>query len=320
MLKTLKFVQGAIAKKDFVPALTHFHIRDGYVLGYNGRLALCSPIQLDLAATPEGIPFVKAIATCEEEVALSLTDNGRLAVRSGPFKAFIRCTQDPYPDIRPEGEFYEMDGNLLEGLRKLQPFISEDASRPWSQGVLFDRHSAYATNNVILTEFWLGYRVPKRINVPRTAVNELLRIGEEPLAMQANENSATFYYGGNRWLKTQLYSLEWPDVERILNFQALHKPVPQGLWKALHAMTAFVGEEGRVYLSPAGVATLSDFTATDGASVELPLPGVNACFNLQQLLRLEEIAESLDLPDSLEPRPCLFFGKSLRGAIMGMRR
>ena len=44
MLKALKFVQGAVSKKDLVPALTHFRIENGTVRSYNGMLALCTPI------------------------------------------------------------------------------------------------------------------------------------------------------------------------------------------------------------------------------------------------------------------------------------
>jgi len=44
MLKELRFVQGAVAKKDFVPAMTHFRIEKGTVRSFNGNLAICSPL------------------------------------------------------------------------------------------------------------------------------------------------------------------------------------------------------------------------------------------------------------------------------------
>ena len=56
MLAALKFVQGAVARRDFVPALTHFYIADGFVKGYNGRIAICAPIDVDLVATPKAAP------------------------------------------------------------------------------------------------------------------------------------------------------------------------------------------------------------------------------------------------------------------------
>ena len=76
MLTSLKFVQGAVAKKDFLPALTHFVIENGTVRGYNGMLALCSPIPFDIACKPKAESLVKAIANCNETVTLSLTQRG----------------------------------------------------------------------------------------------------------------------------------------------------------------------------------------------------------------------------------------------------
>ena len=105
MLTELKFVQGAVAKKDFIPSLTHFIIEDGTVRGYNGMLALCSPLPFDIACKPKADSLVKAIANCAETVQLSLTPAGRLSIKSGKFKAFIDCIPDETtPHVQPEGE------------------------------------------------------------------------------------------------------------------------------------------------------------------------------------------------------------------------
>jgi hypothetical protein len=39
-------------------------------------------------------------------------------------------------------------------------------------------------------------------------------------------------------------------------------------------------------------------------------------FNLKQLQKLETVATTIDF--SLYPRPCIFYGDLIRGAIMGM--
>jgi hypothetical protein len=70
MLDALKFVRGAIARKDLVAALSHFRISGGRIKGYNGKIALCCPLPLDLDVMPKAEPFVKAIATCEQTVAI----------------------------------------------------------------------------------------------------------------------------------------------------------------------------------------------------------------------------------------------------------
>ncbi len=42
MLDTLKFIQGAVARKDHVPALVHFRIAGGRIRGFNGTLSLAA--------------------------------------------------------------------------------------------------------------------------------------------------------------------------------------------------------------------------------------------------------------------------------------
>ena len=52
MIRDLRFVKGAVARKDLVPGMTHFVIEQGTIRSYNGSLALCSQINLDLECKP----------------------------------------------------------------------------------------------------------------------------------------------------------------------------------------------------------------------------------------------------------------------------
>ena len=99
MLSSLKFVQGAVAKKDFVPALNHFRIEGGRVKGYNGMIALCGPIDLDLSITPKALEFTKAIQACTDTISLHITPAGRLSIKSGRFKAFVDCLDEAFPAL-----------------------------------------------------------------------------------------------------------------------------------------------------------------------------------------------------------------------------
>ena len=224
MLDALRFVQGAVAKKDFVPALTHFRVDRGTIRGYNGMLGLCCPIDLDLNVSPRAVPFIKAIQTCQDTIQLHVTPAGKLSVKSGKFKALVDCIQEDFPEVEPEGTSIELNGGLLAALKLLAPMIADDASRPWARGILFRGQSAFATNNIIIAEYWLGYHFPVEINIPRAAVVELLRIKEEPISMQIAENSATFHFSGNRWLRTQTHTTQWPDISPRVRDRRGHPP------------------------------------------------------------------------------------------------
>lgn len=315
MLDSLRFAQGAVAKKDFVPALTHFRIEGGTIRGFNGMMGLCCPIDLDLDCSPKAVQFVKAVQTCKDTIQLHMTPAGRLSVKSGKFKALVDCIQDSFPEVVPEGKEVTLDGGLLKVLKLLAPFIADDASRPWARGILLRGQSAFATNNIILIERWLGYTFPVEINIPKSAVAELIRIGEEPESLQITENSVTFHFSGKRWLRTQTYSTLWPDLSRILDRQANPSPIPDGLWDAAADLLPFVDELGRLFLTPGQVTTGHG----DGAGAAIEVPGIQAdgCFNAQQVMLLKGVAKTLDLTGY--PGPCAFFGDQIRGALIGMR-
>jgi len=315
MLDALKFVQGAVAKKDFVQELTHFHISEGFIKGYNGSLALCSPIDLNLEVVPKAKPFVKAIQTCKETAQLHMTPAGRLSIKSGNFKAFVDCLDVRPMAIAPEGQMVKLDGNLLKALKTLNPFIAEDASRHWARGIMFRGPSAFATNNVTLVEYWLGYNFPVEVNIPKPAVQELLRIGEEPISIQVCENSVTFHFEGKRWLRTQCYPTNWPDMGRVFNREANPQGLPEGFFAALMDLAPFVDELGRIFMLGTKMAT----TPAEGLGVSMDLDGLpeQGIYQVKQLQLLEGVVQKIDLTQY--PAPCLFYGDKLRGAIVGMR-
>lgn len=315
MLNALRFVQGAVAKKDFVAALTHFHIQGGTIRGFNGMMGLCCPIDLDLDVCPKAVPFIKAIQTCKDTIAIHVTANGRLSIKSGKFRALIECIQEPFPEVVPEGAPVQLNGELLSILKTLNPFIAEDASRPWARGILLRGNSAFATNNVCLIEHWMSVPFPVEINIPKSAVVELLRIGEEPERLQITENSATFHFSGDRWLRTQTYPTDWPDLTKVLDRPCDPKPVPETLFEAATDLLPFLNEVGQLFIAPGSITT--SVVEGDGAAVEVPGLEGEGCYHEKQLRLLEGVAKTIDL--STYPNPCLFFGDRVRGAIVGMR-
>jgi DNA polymerase III sliding clamp (beta) subunit (PCNA family) len=318
MLDALKFVQGAVDKKAFLPSLTHFCIRDRTVLGFNGQLALCSPIDIDLDVAPNAFPFVKAISACEETIALHVSSNGKLVVRSGAFKSNVDCieTKD-YPAIKPDGVYLHFpDKSLLPALRQLEPFVAEDERRPWACGVLFDGQSAFATNNIVLVQYWLGYQCPFQVNIPLAAMRELLRIGVDPVAMQMTARHMTFHYSDKRWLRTQLLELNWPNLTNVLKHDSARaKAFSTGLFEGLETIKPFADSLGKVYFQGDKLATTPNSDAA-GTAIKLAVPAAG-CYNVNQLLNLKEIADKIDF--EAFPQPAFFYGKHCRGLIVGFR-
>lgn len=318
MLKDLKFVQGAVAKKDLLPAMTHFRIEGGHVRSFNGQMAISSPIAFDIDCNPKADTLVKAIQQCEEEIVLSMTAGGRLRVQSGRFRAFVETVEGPTVHPLPEGEIINFNGEeLLEACKLLKPFIGNDASRPWANGILFQGHSAFATNNASLVEYWIGTPVPFQINLPRFCVNEMLRVDEPPTHAQLHDRSITFHYTDGRWIRSQLLDGEWPfeKMTDILNAPCNAKPVPPELFQGIETLQKMADGGNRIYMKEGLLRTsLDEFT---GGMFEVDGLDFEGCYNLTIFALLNGVANTADF--SLYPNPCLFFGEKVRGAVIGMR-
>lgn len=317
ILNTLRFVQGAASTKDLIPEMKHFVIKDGVIRAFNGMIAISSPIDFEVNCAPKVVPLVQAIRNCDEVTTLGMTDGGRLRVRSGPFRAFIDCVElENMADHQPEGDRVEVDGAaLLAAIKVLNPFVGNDASRLWVNGIMFEGQSAFATNNVCLVEYWIGDHLPFKANVPMAAIKEVVRIGQPPEAVQVSEHSITFHYPDGRWIRSQLFSTEWPDiVSKILNAPAAPVALPETLFDGLELVKPFLEKQGIVYFRDGKLHTSVDDSLGASYEVErLPQEGV---YKHKMLSLLKGVATSADF--STYPKPCMFYGDRLRGAIVGL--
>jgi len=316
ILKTLRFVRGAVSTKSFIPEMKHFVVKDGTVRAFNGIIAISSPIDFDVNCAPIAEPFIKAIDICEDVVSLGMTGANRLRIQSGKFRAYINCVElEAMADQQPVGDEVGVDGGtLLDAITTLLPFVGNDASKPWSNGILLRDQSAYATNNVCLVEYWLGVKLPFTVNVPVNALKEVVRIKEPPTHLQINEQSITFHYNDGRWIRSQLYATNWPDqMCDLLGAESNQKEIPDDFFQSLATLKPFLDEGNRVYFIDGKLRTSDEEEIGAMAIVEdLPPEGI---YNHHMLSLLAPVAKTADF--ATYPRPVIFYGGRLRGAIIG---
>ena len=321
-LDALRFVIGAVARKDLDENLCHLEIKAGRAIAYGGRLAMSTPIECPFDVRPHARSLVKAVQACDDDdIALAMTPAGRLSIKAGKFKAFVPCLsmEHDMAQLRPDGVFFEVNDDLFESIVALAPFMSIDASRPWAQGLKIGAHSTYATNNIILAQRFHGANFPLDVIIPADAVQELIRIDEKPVGVQVCENSLTFYFPDKRWLCTHLIATDggWDRADMI--FEKNTNPVgladvPQGLYDALDKLKPFLDDKGYAFLLGDRIATSRDDET--GASIECPVAN-GPVYHAIQLRALEKIATQINF--TTYPRPSYFVGHKLRGVIVGVR-
>lgn len=308
-------MQGAVGKKNLLPHLTHFKIENGEIRSFNGVLALCSPIKLDINAVPNAITFYKAIQNCDENVTITMDEDGKLAVGSGKRVVYVECVGGETGHVEPEGDVIQLDDvDIVGTLKKVRPFIGDDASRPWSNGVLFDGKSAFATNNISIIEVWLDVPFPTKCVIPLVAIKEMIRIKDNPTHMQMTADSVTFHYEGDKWLRTSTINDKWPDVRAALNVSDHNATaINPELFEGVEFVKQFGDNINRVYMIDGELST--SVTLRTGATYKIDDCDYNGTFQAAVLNSLEHVATTIDFNST----PCVFFGDKCRGALIGMK-
>jgi hypothetical protein len=316
MINTLKFVRGSVSTKDLIPVLQCFHLYAGRIQGQNGKIAIDAPFQAfgvgDFTVPAER--FLKAVDACDGEPTLNLTDGGKLTLKRKSFRATLPLgDHTTFPLATKSGELIELGGGLLPALRLLRPFVSEDASRPWSTGILLRDGYAYATNNIALVRTPLPWGFGA-VNLPVYAVDELLRIGQEPTAI-LQDNSALVFELGDAWLRAHLLMGEWPSIETKFEGLTFGDPVPPLLTNAIDKILPFCPDPKMpvIKFGENGVSTTEgDHSAAVG---DIPLP--DGSYRAEVLQLVLGVATHVDF--AAYPNPIGFSGNDIEGMFVGLR-
>jgi DNA polymerase III sliding clamp (beta) subunit (PCNA family) len=324
MLEALRFVRGAVAKKDFVPELTHYSIKDGTIKGFNGSILLEAPFDLGITAMPYAQTFANALKSVEgsEDVVINLTKTGRLSIRAGKFRTHMPCLPEEtlFPEPEVTAERMVIPFSVLPVLETLRPFIGIDASRPWSNGILFSGRSAVATNNIVLAECWLkGASFEGDLLLPSVAIKEMLRIGKEPVEMSVQDNAVSFYYANGERLTCLLTASKWPDFAHILNTQSSSMlDVEEEHIEGVSRLLPFIDKKDAcLYVTEEGYRTSLEPDKGTTYALDTPL-ATEGGYSPEMLLAVLEVASKIDL--TLFPKPCPFVAGEVRGVILGKKR
>lgn len=320
MIETLKLIQGAVAKKDLVPVMTAVHFYDKRVQATNGRITIDAPFpDLDIDVTVNADRLIKAVNACDGEATIKLTENGKLSIRQGKFRALIPVEDhDSFPKVEPPTALHQINGKyLLRLMQELRPFVAEDATRPWACGMLLDGDYAYATNNVSIARVHQPFDKPvslsSKLNLPSFLLDELLRMKRPPINAAHDDKSITLDLGDGVWIRSNLFADEWPDVQRFFQPAKL-SPIPPELSPSIERILPFCPDP-KLPIIILGDNTVSTAEGEMSAAVEgFSLP--DARFHAKVLQLVLDHAHSIDL--AAYPNPCAFQGDGIDGVVMGV--
>lgn len=310
LVQALNFV--ALAQRDKgAPYQTHVNLSKNFATAYDGVLAAGHRIDEELSACPHTATLLAALARCDGALSVTQLDSGRLAVRSGKFRAFVPCSEPSVVSLTaPDPVCGVIDDRIRDGLSLLSPLIAENSQRVATAAALIGSGSIKATNGRCIMEYWHGIDMPPGLLVPKLFINALEKIKKKLVGFGFSQGSLTVYFDDQSWLKTQLYNDIYPDFDRILNRE--HKPVdlPEGFHEALDNVFDFI-EDNRLRLRD-GVMRSSD-ADNCGASYELPGLVANVILNAKDVKLVGKVIKRIDFNGT--NGVTYFYGDNVRGAL-----
>jgi hypothetical protein len=312
LIAALKFV--SVAQKDEgKPFETHCAIWNGYVLACDGILTAGARVGLDaITACPHSGRLLSALQRCEGTFAVSQIED-KLTVKSGKFRATIPCVSFadipqsmPHPNMVPIDDSVKLALSNVSGLTDDKETVIHKAATLLQSGV------AVATDGSILIEHRHACQLPVRVLLPNRLVEVISKCSKKLVGIGGAENSVTFWFEDESFVKSQLYDQEYPNFDRLLLSDRLD-PAPEGMFEGVRKVADF-HEKGWVIFRGNGIA--SSWEESEGAFFECPGVPEGMHFNGDYMKIAEKFATRL----RFERDRMHFQNDTVRGVVMALGR
>lgn len=236
-LKTLKYLCAHIG--TLLPAFQKLHVYDN-VHGErraqvnNGRYTVDVPCNMPVC-TVDAAKLASAWGVCDGDPTFRVTDASLMVLGLARRSRLGLSDPTAYPRTSPTPITSHTAPGVSALIEQLRPFVATDSSKIWANGICLHNGFAYATNNVILCRVPFPTVLPATVIVPSACFDAVVMLGE-PVDMGVEENSVTFYFEEDVWVKTLLIAGSWPTgtVDDYVN------QLNEAKWSTPHSLLAGV--------------------------------------------------------------------------------
>lgn len=302
-------------EKTGKPNETNCFIHNGFVTASNDFLTTSHLFENNIEACPKTIDFLNALKLCGKNFKITQLSLHKIAVQSGRLTAYIDCLEnaDALYITKPDQPRIELTEAFLNCLKLLSPLTDTKEQDIKTSSILLKSGTAVASKDqALLLEAYHGVHMPT-IAVPSKAIKAVLKSKKTPSHLGFSDNSATFHFPDDSWIKTQFYEGDWPDTDSILNYpgNAMIEP-PKGFFKALHKLKDFTDDF--IIIEDDKIKT----SAVDNKGTEIKFKGFDkvAKLNISYLLLIEKFVKTIDI--KADDHHCYFYGDDVRGVLAGV--
>ena len=314
LIAALKFISSA-QKKAGPVGVQFSHLAHNWAAAFDGVLTVAHPIEEDLQACPHTLQFIDALSKAGDELSITQLTQNTLAVSSGVFRALVPCVApDEVPILPPDPQCAVIDDRIKEALAAVAGLATEGAPNATYAAVLLQANTAVATNGAALLEAWHGIDLPPGMMLPKAAASAIAKSSKTLTGFGYSPSSATFYFEGGAFIKTQLYGERYPNYAPLLEMPDLNLwPIPEDFYRGVRAIESF-SPNGHVFFEDGAVQ--SKMHKEEASTYRIEGLPERMGFSVKLLLAVEHAFKKAHF--AAEVNKVVFYGDNVRGVIMGL--
>ena len=315
LIEALQFISMAQAKNG--PVQSQFCMLMGkWAVASNGFLTIGAKIEEDLEVCPHTFQLIEALKLAVDgDQVIAHESPAVLSVRAGAFAGLVACVNRadlPIPSA-PDNQCALVDSRLTDALDAVQFLAMDESPDAFKASILLRAGSAVATDGSMMLEYWHGIDLPPGLMVPRKAAQAIVKCKKAPVGFGFSSASMTIWFEDDSFIKTQLYSGNYPDTDRIFPENVNAWPLPEGFFKAVHVIANF-SEDGKVVFNNGKVASAMEESVASTFKIEGLVEEM--AFNAKYLIDAQLYMKTAHF--DTEKGRVIFFGDNCRGIIMGL--
>lgn len=321
MRDEVDWITDALSSKNIAREMTHYRIQNNEIRATDGRLTAGHPFPHDGDAfLVPGSEFEKLVRKLPGTPSLRVTEHN-VILTSGTSRGMIKTLpieQWEYPGVDDDG-WEDAPAGLIDALRDLRPFVSDNATQAWALGVCLYHGYAYATNNIALAGVRCDELGDINAILPVWAVDFLVDREEGLVEWAWTDHYVAFRWDNGAWMRAQLIDAVFPEQAINMILQAQQAEVREPITAAFREVFKRAVElcDGAVHISNDSIGgSFGEATFKDEAALTT-LEG-ETIWSTRHLAPVIAVAGAWE--PSLWPRPAVFKGDRLFGYVLGRRQ
>lgn len=319
MKEALVKIKAALSKQRIVEHLSHYLIRDGFLVASDGRMT---------AGAPVDVPGEYLIPGEELELLMGKFGDGAevriegtvVHIAQGKLRGTIATSlldSVLFPSPGKDPAWLLPCADFLPALRLARPFISDNAMQEWATTAWLRDGSILATTNRSLVEVNCEGLLGADTLLPVWAVDYVLGHGDILTGVLWHERFACFQWSDGSWMHTLINAGKWPE-QAVQMLAAVEDPewLIEQEWRDAYAAVSSVVLEGEPITISADRMEGRRKQAWVSYPAESPTPPHGASqWDPKFLSPVVAIATHIDL--TAWPKPAVFVGNGIKGLVVG---